>query len=249
MTTRDLLDGRRRRPRRRARVAVIVSLAVVVALAAGAAFALWWLPPVLAETPRERLVAATTVTVFDDEGSASVVLEPGWLAIGVGPFLPTATATLESPDDAYRATFGLSSPEEFDAAALLDSLGFEEVAATSGAAEPATPGATPPATPGATPPAVPDELAWSEETLTSGAVVRYADVVRGDTTVTVASVSAPADDPHRSVLLTLVASTPTANAARYRTVTAQLLSSVTFGPPGHPTASPSASPAETGAPR
>ncbi|WP_368496514.1 hypothetical protein [Herbiconiux sp. A18JL235] len=239
MTTRDLLDGRRRRPRRRARVAVIVSLAVVVVLAAGIAVALWWLPPVLAETPRERLEATTTVTVFDDDGSASVVVDPGWLSIGVGPFLPTATATLVSPDDAYRARFGLAGPDGFDATALLDSLGFGEATATATSSPGGSDGPGGSAAPDS--PDAPDGLVWSEETLSSGAVVRYADVVRGDDTVTVASVSAPADDPNRAVLLTLVASTPTATAADYRTVTAQLLGSVTFGPPGHPTASPSPS--------
>ena len=77
--------------------------------------------------------------------------------------------------------------------------------------------------------------AWSTETLTSCNSVRYASVRNGGDSVTVvvvdplqappADVGGDADPPHR---LVLVSTAPVTTAAEYRTVTADLLSSIVF---------------------
>jgi hypothetical protein len=228
-TTRERLE-RRWTP---GRVVLLVAGIVVTLLVIAAGLALWWLPPVLAETPRERFDAPTQVTVQDAWGTAGVDVAPGWVPLGVGPFLPVDQVTLLSPDGVYRAELGLASlpdasPESVGAAlsALLATHDLE--------AEPA------------------GALGWSEETLTSGATVRYTDVQSGDTTYTVAIVLAPSDAfaavPQVDApvaaspipALTLVAAVPAAEAAAYRTVTADLVASTRFtrvAPP--PAASPS----------
>jgi hypothetical protein len=172
---------------------VLLVVGIVVALAVlAAAVALWWLPPVLAETPRERFAAPATVTVQDASGSASVQVEAGWVPLGVGPFLSASTATLLSPDGVYRAELSLAPlPDAGDAAVsaalstLLTAHGLSDADADA-AAGTSTPTATGAARAAA-------GVRWSEETLTSGATVRYAALHRGDTTYTVAIVLPPAD--------------------------------------------------------
>ncbi|MFB2598218.1 hypothetical protein ACEXQE_10530 [Herbiconiux sp. P17] len=224
-TTRERLE-RRWTP---GRIVLLVVSIVVALLVVTAGVALWWLPPVLAETPRERLVTVTQVTVQDATGSASVEVAPGWVPLGVGPFLPDDAATLLSPDGVYRAELGLEPLADTGEASVASAL--SAVLAAHGLAE------APPEAAGADAETSPDALRWSEETLTSGVTVRYADVVRGDTTSTVAIVLPPAPplaDPAASAglsappALTLVAAVPTTDAAAYRTVTADLLASATF---------------------
>ncbi|MCS5719983.1 hypothetical protein N1027_17770 [Herbiconiux sp. CPCC 205763] len=248
-TTRERLE-RRWTP---GRVVLLVVGIVVAVLVVGAGVALWWLPPVLAETPRERLVTSTPVRVQDASGSAGVEVAPGWVPLGIGPFLSDDAATLLSPDGVYRAELGLAPLPEVSptsvASALAALLAAHDLDA--GAADSSERASNPDRDTGAdadSGPAGPtDEAAsgirWSEETLTSGVTVRYADIVRGDTTSTVAIVLPPVGslaDPAAgttagtaasaspTLALTLVAAVPTADAAAYRTVTADLVATATF---------------------
>jgi hypothetical protein len=221
-TTRERLE-RRWSP---GRVALLVGGLVAVLLLVGAALALWWLPPVLAETPRERFTTDARITVHatshdDDDGSdseptatdagasgrgiASVIAAAGWVELGVGPFLPDETVTLLSPDGVYRAELGAttSAPDEA-LPALLARHDLASAAASAG---------------------------WSEETLTSSLVVRHTELDLGADTVTVAIVSPSAAALVPSTSLLLVATVPTTDAARYRTVTADLLSTATLDTP------------------
>jgi hypothetical protein len=256
-TTRERLE-RRWTP---GRVVLLVVGIVVALLVVAAGVALWWLPPVLAETPRERLVAATQVTVQDAAGSAGVEVAPGWVPLGVGPFLPDDTATLLSPDGVYRAELGLAPLPDAGSAGVASALSELLAAHDLGGAD-SNPAGTDAATPGddsaaAAAAAAASTIRWSEETLTSGVTVRYADVARGDTTYTVAIALPPADpgarsdDPAPPVLaLTLVAAAPTADAAAYRTVTADLLASATFARASTTSPTPPADdPAATGGDR
>jgi hypothetical protein len=275
-TTRERLE-RRWTPARV--VLLIVGVVVILALVA-AGLALWWLPPVLAETPRERFEAPTRVAVRDAAGSAGVEVAAGWVPLGVGPFLSADEATLVSPDGAYRAELGLAtlpdpSPTSMAAAAtsLLAAHDLTPAAPTStpAAAEsgPSTPGAATPASPtpdavaSVPPPTAPAPAAggsarWSEETLATGATVRYADVVRGDTTYTVVLLLPPAaaadagqPTPQQSAVgvpssgsllgLTMVVSVRSDDAAAYRTVTADLLASASVFP-AQSSSTPSATP-------
>lgn len=260
-TTRERLE-RRWTP---GRVVLLVVGVVVALLVVASAVALWWLPPVLAETPRERLTAPTAVSVQDASGRAGVEVAAGWVPLGVGPFLPGDTATVLSPDGVYRAELGLAHLSGTDDSAIASALSallvahdLTDVPAGSDAAS-TTEGPA-------------SALRWSEETLISGITVRYADIVRGDTTFTVvlafpqpgppstseadgptpteslqstppapgATPSPPAPGASASpfLALTLVAMTPTADATNYRTVTADLLASATFA--RAPMTSPSA---------
>lgn len=194
-TTRDRLEHRRRSPWR---VVLVIVGAVVVALGVAAAVAVLALPPVLAETPRERFGATTLARVHDDTASASVELSAGWLAIGVGPFLPTDRARLVSPDGAYRLELALLPTAEASVdplLALLDEQGLTDAVAAA---------------------------AWSTEGLTSGSSVRYTTVEQGEESMTVAVVTTPDVPASRLVIL---ATTDLTDAARYRTVTADLVGS------------------------
>jgi hypothetical protein len=88
---------------------------------------------------------------------------------------------------------------------------------------------------------------WSHETLASGATVSFADVVHGDHTTTVALV-VPAGLPAGAPALALIATVATADTARYRTVTADLASTVTVtpGPTGPSTPDGSVPPSRGG---
>jgi len=265
-TTRERLDRRNRV----ARILVIV-LGVVVALAlAAAALGLWLLPPMLADSPRERFSSATEITLqteattpvssSDPAGAsprpgsggtpesttttawtvtANASIGAGWLALGVGPFLDPSVAVFVSPDDAYRADLALlplrgTNPDD----ALATYLAAHDLGDASAGA------------------------AWSEETLTSGLTVRYADVAQGADTITVAMIEQPAAeadpsattgpdpvaDPSASTdpptaeagatpathattapaVVILRATVDSADAARYRPVTADLAASVTL---------------------
>jgi hypothetical protein len=237
MSSRELLE-RRRSP---GRVVAVIGGVLALLLGAAAALSLWLLPPVLASTPRERLTAAdSTVTVHDATTSATVTLGEGWLLLGVGPFLPTDAQTLVSPDDAYRLVLTLEpAARPSDAAAPASPVGLDPEALDALLAR--TGGAT--TTDAASTDAASTETSssggagviaqWSHETLSSGATVSYADVVHGDRTTTVALV-APAGLPPGAHALALVATVTTADAARYRTVTADLASTaaLTLWPSG-----------------
>ncbi|SDZ14530.1 hypothetical protein SAMN05216554_2624 [Herbiconiux ginsengi] len=187
-TTRERLE-RRWTP---GRVVLLVVGIVAALLLVAAGVALWWLPPVLAETPRERLMTPTPVMVRDASGSAAVDVEAGWVPLGVGPFLPEDAATLLSPDGVYRAELGLAPLPDTSAATVASALshlltehdltGPADTLGKSATSDPAIPGNDAAANP----------IRWSEETLTSGVTVRYADVTRGDTTYTVAIALPPA---------------------------------------------------------
>ncbi|GAA2224125.1 hypothetical protein GCM10009851_04330 [Herbiconiux moechotypicola] len=198
---------------------VIVAAAVVVMLGAAAAVALWLLPPRLAEQPRERFTATTTVVVTDGTTGASASLEfdAGWLAIGVGPFLPHDRATVVSPDGAYRAELSLAPAGAFDAATTLQALGLGDE----------------------------DEQArwetagWSTETLPDGVLVHHAELTRGTETLVVAWATPAAADPAEGTTgsapaLLLTARVPTDVADDYRTVTAALLATVQSSPAAAP---------------
>lgn len=260
-TTRDRLHRRSRR-RTRVRVAVIVSVSVLVVLAVAAAFALWWLPPVLAQTPRERFITDTRISLHDDDGAASVAVGTGWLAIGVGPFLPSDAATLISPDDVYHAEFDLvPAGRPFDGNALLVELGLIDppAGATDAPAPPGSDAATTPpaATDASTPaaqadPAAPEgdvrsrPIIWNTETLATGVVVHHMSYTTGLDTVTVALAEPVQRVAGAGSALTLVATVPTDVAPQYRTVTADLLASARFTPAEAVTETPAAAPATIG---
>jgi len=242
-TTRERLDRRNRVARI---LFIVLGVVVVLALVAGA-LALWLLPPILAESPRERFPGPTDITLRTDavapgtpSTSGGTATTPGatvtasasigaeWLALGVGPFLDPSTAAFVSPDDAYRADLTLlplrgTSPDDVLAGYLAD---HDLDSAASGAA-------------------------WSEETLTSGLTARYADLVQGSDTVTVAMIEqpsatdasaapdAPTDadadaDADPPAVLVLRATVASADAPRYRPVTADLAASVTLAATSEP---------------
>jgi hypothetical protein len=244
-TTRERLE-RRWSP---GRVALLVGGLLAVLLLIGATLALWWLPPVLAETPRERFATDARIAVHatsrdetggsdaepnpsdagaSGRGIASVMAGTGWVELGVGPFLSDDTVTLLSPDGVYRAELSAttSTPDE----ALPALLARHDLASTAATAR------------------------WSEEMLTSSLVVRHTELDLGADTVTVAIVSASAAALVTSTSLLLVATVPTAEAARYRTVTADLLSTATLDAAalaparGAPAPAPVGSPAALDAP-
>jgi hypothetical protein len=223
-TTRERLE-RRWSP---GRIVLLIGGLIAALLAVAAVVAIWWLPPVLAETPRVRFETDARITLetgagaadgaagdrSTGRGSATVLVAAGWVELGVGPFLPENTATILSPDAVYRAELGVTT-ESPDAvlAALFAAHDLASVA---------------------------DAVSWSEETLTSGLVVRYADVADGDDTVTVAIVSSPPGEAITAsrVSLTLVAIVPEGEAHRYRTITADLAASVVLSDTGLPSPGP-----------
>jgi hypothetical protein len=266
MSSRDLLDRRRSA----GRIVAVVAGVLALLLGVTAALGLWLLPPVLACTPRERLTtAAPTVTVHDGTTAATVTPGAGWLLLGVGPFLPTDAQTLVSPDDAYRLVVTLApvpaplagadptSPPglEPDALeALLARTGAAD-AASAGDAAPTDPSPTGAASAGPSPAGsgasgasgAPHPVAeWSREVLANGVTVSYADIVRGSDTTTVALVAPPAETAGAPALA-LVATVPTADAARYRTATADLASTAVFAPASTVTQTPTATATSTGA--
>ncbi|WP_440710608.1 hypothetical protein [Herbiconiux sp. YIM B11900] len=194
-STRDRLETRGARSRR-LRIAAIVSASLVLVLGAAALSALWWLPPVLAETPRERLLTDTAIvltpaattppptpTPAPTGGSAAansvtVLAEAGWVVVGVGPFLPADRAVLLSPDGVLRvetialhvspAVGAVTADDVAPIAAPTDAdqAALAAVLAGSGAAGDGE---------------QPDlaAAAWSAETLASGATVRYAELATG----------------------------------------------------------------------
>ncbi|WP_066042999.1 hypothetical protein [Herbiconiux solani] len=293
MSTRDRLD--RRPPGRALRTIVLAAVGtVVIAALVAAGIALFVLPPVLAETPRERLTSAQPLTVTRTAEavtaatsatssppspsaskpdpnlvSASVTLDAGWVVIGVGPFLPADSAAATSPDGVYRADIELLPPAPTSSApsASTDTAAPPSQAPASGPPDDQAPGeqsieVTEPPIDQALQElldergvgAAVETAVWNDETLSSGVRVRYADLVDGDDTVTVAIATGPASLAGASAeasasapitaaaesRLVLLARTPTAVAADYRTVTASLLASAVFAS-GSSTSVPSAS--------
>lgn len=235
MSSRELLEHRRSP----GRVVAVIGGVLALLLGAAAALAVWLLPPVLAGTPRERLPASgAAVTVHDATTSATVTLGEGWLLLGVGPFLPTDAQTLVSPDDAYRLVLALEpAARPSDAAAPTSPVALDPEALGALLARTGGATSTDAASTGTGSSSAAEVIAeWSHETLVSGVTVSYADVVHGDRTTTVALV-VPPHPPAGAPALALVASVATADAARYRTVTADLAATaaVTRRPSGTPT--------------
>ncbi|MCS5722532.1 hypothetical protein N1028_11265 [Herbiconiux sp. CPCC 203407] len=236
MTTRDRLD----RGRSPLRLVLVLVASTLVLLGIAAAVAVALLPPVLAETPRERMTASTGQTLRSATGSATVTVPAGWLVLGVGPFLTDDTITLVSPDDAYRAEFTLL-PAGSSLTGLLAAHDITSAAATA---------------------------AWNTEELSSGYSVRWTELAADDdadasasatgvekgpaaeaseedrgSTIVLVALTAP--DPTMPVELVLVATVSAPDAAAYRTVTADLLAEATLsGVP--PTAPAPTSPATGG---
>lgn len=233
MTTRDRLD-RHRSP---LRLVLVLVTSTLVLLGIAAALAVALLPPVLAETPRERIAADTAETLRSATGSATVTVPSGWLVLGVGPFLAEDTATVVSPDDAYRAEFSVL-PVSSDSAgrtAYTDLLAAHDVTTAEATAT------------------------WNTETLSSGYSVRWTELTADDgatggpssteaegaagegddrgSTIVLATLTAPG--PAIPVELVLIATVSAADAAAYRTVTADLLLEATLSAPASTTPPPS----------
>lgn len=236
MTTRERLD-RRRSPLRLVLV-LVASTLVLLGIAAAVAAAL--LPPVLAETPRGRTTASTGETLRSATGSATVTVPAGWLVLGVGPFLADGTITLVSPDDAYRAEFTVL-PAGYGLTELLAAHDIATAEATA---------------------------AWNTEELPSGYSVRWTELAADDdatggpsatevegragegddrgSTIVLATLTAP--DQAIPVELVLVATVSAADAADYRTVTADLLTEATLSAPASTTPPTSNTPPTSTAP-
>jgi hypothetical protein len=207
----------------RVRTVLLVPLPVLAAAAAATLL----VPPALAQVPSAPLSAQSTLTLGEGGQFASVTLSAGWTRIGTGPFLPADRATLVSPDGVYRVEVELVP----GATAEAEESGDGDV-------------------PGAAGTEVGDRLddaPWSTESLLAGGRVRYAGYPEGGNAVTVAVVDPPADiatasagngAPPAAARLVLIATAPAGDAPRYRTVTADLVSSAVFSaePPGRPTA-------------
>ncbi|WP_210506119.1 hypothetical protein [Naasia sp. SYSU D00057] len=191
-------------------------LLVTLPVAGVLAGALLLVPPALAQVPSAPLASDSTFTLGarDGTGFVSVTLSAGWTRIGTGPFLPDDRATLVAPDGVYRVELELvpGSPSTPDGADSVPGQVGKELAA------------------------VIDAASWSTETLLAGNEVRYTSCPDGGDAVTVAIVDPPRaltaahgtgtvpDD----VRFVLVASAPADEAPRYRTVTADLVSSAVF---------------------
>lgn len=211
-STREALEhGARRRSRLRTGVVIAGVSALVLGLAAGAGYFL--VPPWLATVPGDPVASATTVVVTADEptgevaapSSASVEVSAGWTPIGIGPFLPTDSAVLVSPDGDYRAQLEITDAAGADDVTPGDSTDHLDGLATA---------------------------AWSHESLDSGCSVRYTTVQDGEDAVTVAVVSPPADaGGDTEARLVLMGSVAAGSADLYRTVTADLVISARFGDP------------------
>lgn len=218
-STREALEhGARRRSRLRTGVVIAGVSALVLGIAAGVG---WFLvPPWLATVPGDPIASATTIVVTADEptdgstgaaagssapASASVEVSAGWTPIGVGPFLPTDSAVLVSPDGAYRAHLEITDAGADSDATPGDSTDHLDGLATA---------------------------AWSRESLDSGCSVRYTTVQDGEDAVTVAVVSPPPGAPgDADARLVLTGSVAADAADLYRTVTADLVTSARFGDP------------------
>jgi hypothetical protein len=270
MTTRDRLD-RRRSPLRLVLV-LVASTLVLLGIAAAVAVAL--LPPVLAETPRERMLANTGEALRSSTGSATVTVPTGWLVLGVGPFLAEDTITVVSPDDAYRAEFTVLPAGTAAPSGTAGPEGATAVATSTASAQPAAATPHPPSSARSTYAellaahditAAATTAAWNAETLTSRYAVRWTELMPDDDAgpggadVEKATTAAAADDQASTTVLAvltapgeatpvelvLVATVDTADAAAYRTVTADLLGrAVLAGTPQ--TAPPTPSPAAGG---
>ncbi|AXH37022.1 hypothetical protein DVJ78_17795 [Humibacter sp. BT305] len=218
-STREALEhGARRRSRLRTGVVIAGVSALVLGIAAGVG---WFLvPPWLATVPGDPIASATTIVVTADEptdgstgaaagssapASASVEVSAGWTPIGVGPFLPTDSAVLVSPDGAYRAHLEITDAGADSDATPGDSTDHLDGLATA---------------------------AWNRESLDSGCSVRYTTVQDGEEAVTVAVVSPPPGAPGDADARLVLTGSVSADAADlYRTVTADLVTSARFGNP------------------
>ena len=186
----------------RVRTVVLIAVSVGAAAAAAAAGAIF-LPPALAQVPSDPLASDAVITLgpVDAGGEAvfaTVWVAAGWTRIGTGPFLPRDRATLVSPDGAYRLQLELDPGSTLK----LPDDDLEKLL---------------------------DAAVWSDETLQSGNDVRYTTVVDGDEAVTVAVIAPPAGTPSTEEgRLVLVAAAPSADAERYRTITAAFVSSSVF---------------------
>ena len=237
-TTRERLDRRNRA----ARVLVVVLGAILAPSLVAAALGLWLLPPILAESPRERFSAATRITLRTDAAIPAVSATAG---DGPGPDAtpaltpsrtpsPTPTMTASASLGAGWLALGVGpfldpstaaflSPDDAyraDLALLPLREGGPDVALVAYLADHDLTSAA-------------SGAAWSGETLPSGLTVRYADVTRGADTITVAMIELPAGadadaDADAPAVLVLRATVDSDDAARYRPVTADLAASVTL---------------------
>ncbi|MFB2583501.1 hypothetical protein [Herbiconiux liukaitaii] len=231
MTTRERLD-RRRSP---LRLVLVGSLAAVLGVAA--AVAVVALPPVLAETPRERIAVEARESILGPAGSASIVAPVGWVVLGVGPFLDESRLTLVSPDDAYRAEFALGDDGDDLLAAHDLTVAVEEAAWNS---ETLPSG---------------NRVRWAELSpeasadprvdTSAGAPIR---APRDDEQTLTVVAFVTAADPSESGRLTLVATITAAGPTAYRTVTADLLDAATLTPAGITTSTPPPTPTSTPTP-
>ncbi len=209
----------------RVRGAVLITLTLCAVASAGA----FLLPPAFERVPGDPLPADSAVTLgpvhADGEALfASVSVSAGWTRLGTGPFLPGDRATLVSPDGAYRVELELVPTAENEESG-------EEV--VPGDAAESLQGQL-------------DKAEWSRESLASGNEVRYTTILDGADAVTVAIVDSPTGmaaasvsggAPAQRARLLLVAAAPSSDASRYRTVTADLVSSAVFSidePPPSP---------------
>jgi hypothetical protein len=206
---RTQLEATRRFERRRRHVRRVVLVALPVLATASAVVLL--VPPALALAPSPPLAAESGISVGTAHRQATVTVSAGWTRIGTGPFLPGERTTLVSPDGAYRVELELVTG-----------------VSAAGGSDP-VPGSFAEKVGGRL-----DRVAWSTETLAAGTRVRYASFPDGGDVVTVAVVepssALPAESPG-GVQLVLLAAAPADDAARYRTVTADLVSSAVFASP------------------
>lgn len=236
-STRDRLEHRGARSRV-VRIVVVVTASLLLLLGAAALSGLWWLPPVLAETPRERVLTDTALVLSPAVPSPSTSSSPaagaaapisatvtagtGWVIVGVGPFLPADRAVLLSPDGVLRIE--ATAVATTGATAEAGQAVLEDVLAASGTfADGEEPDLS--------------AAAWSDETLASGAVVQYAELARGSETILVAvlrpaaSASQALSADQTGIALALLAAAPTDRSAAYRATIADLLATTTFSAP------------------
>src|SRR4051794_33904131 len=183
---------------------------VLVALPVAAASAtLILLPPTLAQVAVSPLDSDSVISVGPAEagaGFASVSVSAGWIRTGTGPFAPGDRASLVSPDGVYRVELEIvGTPSDSPHSPGEDGLAVPGDAASRLRSRLET-------------------AAWSTETLASGNDVRYASLVDGANTVTVAVVAPPGGTlaspdagtaSPEPVRLLLVATAPARDAARY----------------------------------
>ncbi|MFB2582980.1 hypothetical protein ACEXQD_17160 [Herbiconiux sp. P15] len=233
MTTRERLD-RRRSP---LRLVLVLVGSLVAVLGVAAAVAVVALPPVLAETPRERIAVEARESILGPAGSASVVAPVGWVVLGVGPFLDESRLTLVSPDDAYRAEFALGDDGD-DLLAAHDLTTAVEEAAWNSETLPSG-----------------NRVRWTELSpeasadprvdTSAGAPIR---APRDDEQILTVVAFVTAADPSESGQLALVATITAADPTAYSTVTADLLDAATLAPAGIATSTPPPTPTPTSTP-